>query len=202
MTDDFDFNNAPTQRSFDIIPNGTIATLHVTVRAGGASEGGWLTPSKANDSVGLDLELTVVGGKYAKRKFWTRLTVAGDTPGHAEAASISRRLLRAMLESARNIRPDDNSAAAMQARRVDGYGDFNNIRFVARIGVQLPQNGYPAKNVLQEAITPERADWRPAEQVGNQPSAATMAPTAPAAAAPTPQAAAPVGSIKRPAWAS
>jgi hypothetical protein len=201
MTDDFDFNNAPTQRSFEVIPDGTIATLHVTVRPGGAGEGRWLTPSKANDSVGLDLEFTVVGGKYAKRKFWTRLTVAGDTPGHAEAASISRRLLRAMLESARNIRPDDNSAAAMRARRVDGYGDFNNIRFVGRIGVQPPQNGYPAKNVLQEVITPDRADWRPVEQVVTPPSAATTPPAAPAMAAPTPQAAAPAGSIKRPAWA-
>jgi hypothetical protein len=202
MTDLFNFNNAPAQRSFDIIPDGTVATLHATVRPGGAGEGRWLKPSKKNDSEGLDLEFTVVDGEYAKRKFWMLLTVAGTTPGHAQAASISNGILRAMLESARNIRPDDNSPAAIQARCVAGYGDFNNIRFVGHIGVAQPQNGYPAKNILREVITPDRTGWRPVEQVATQPSAAAAGSAAPATTTPTPQAAAPTGSVKRPGWAS
>jgi hypothetical protein len=43
--------------------------------------------------------------------------VAGTTSGHAEAGEISRNTLRAILESARGIKPDDKSeAAAAHAR--------------------------------------------------------------------------------------
>ena len=70
-----DFNNAGPQRTFDVIPAGTIATLHLTVRTGGAGEGGWLRRSKDGESEGLDCEFTVVDGPCAKRKFWSLFTL-------------------------------------------------------------------------------------------------------------------------------
>jgi hypothetical protein len=84
-----DFNTAGPQRSFDVIPAGTIATLHLTVRPGNAGEGGWLRRSKDGDSEGLDLEFTVVDGPFAKRKFWSLLTLFGTKPNHAIAGEIS-----------------------------------------------------------------------------------------------------------------
>ena len=56
-----DFNNAGPQRSFDVIPSGTIATLHLTVRPGNAGENGWLRRSKAGDSEALDCEFALFG---------------------------------------------------------------------------------------------------------------------------------------------
>jgi hypothetical protein len=119
----------------------------------------------------------VVDGPHAKRKFWSLLTISGTTPGHAQAAEISGMKLRAILESARGVTPDDESEAAQQARRVAGYGDFEGVRFIARIGVEPPQNGYKAKNTLDQIITPGRTDLHAVEQVAKAGSTST-APTA------------------------
>jgi hypothetical protein len=128
-----DFNTAERQRDFDVIPDGTIATLHITVRPGNAGDAGWLRRSKDGKSEALDLELTVVDGDYAKRKIWTLLTISGITDGHAEAGRISGQRLRGILESARGILPNDKSDAAAQARRVESFGDFDGLRFIGRM---------------------------------------------------------------------
>lgn len=57
-------------------------------------------------------------------------------------------MLRSILESARGIKPDDGSEAAMNARRVDSYGDFDGLGFVAKIGFEKGMNGYREKNIL------------------------------------------------------
>jgi len=191
-----DFNTAGPQRSFDVIPANTVATLQITVRPGHAGDGGWLRRSKDGSSEGLDLEFTVVHGEHAKRKFWALLTLSGTTDGHAEAARISQSKIRAMLESARGVRPDDMSEVAVKARWIADYGELNNLRFIGRIGVQPPQNGYKAKNVLDEVITPDRTDWQAIEQVAFEQAAEESAATAakPSASAPA--------KIERPAWAS
>ena len=186
-----DFNNASAQRVFDLIPAGTVATLHMTVRRGNAGEGGLLRRSNNGDSVALDAEFTVLDGPYAKRKIWRLFTLEGTTPNHATAAEISRSQLRAILESARGIRPDDFSEAAKQARQVAGYQDFDGLRFVGRIGVEPARGNYSAKNILVDAVTPDRKDWHSVEQVAKQPS-----DPAPAAAKVEP------AKIVRPAWAS
>ena len=94
----------------------------------------------------------------------------GTTAGHAQAAEISRGVLRGILESARGIKPDD-SATEARARRTADLKDFDNIIFVARIGVEKgkPKNdgsgeNYPDKNVIagdhhagQEGLAPGRA---------------------------------------------
>src|SRR5262245_56569481 len=109
-----DFNDATTQRVFDVIPAGTVLTLHMAVRPGNTGEGGLLRRSKDGNSEALDCEFTVVDGPYAKRKVWGLFTLVGTTPNHVTAAEISRSRLRAILESARGIRPDDTSEAAKQ----------------------------------------------------------------------------------------
>jgi hypothetical protein len=186
----FDFNDAEEQRSFDVIPDGTIATVRMTVRPGSAGEGGWLRRSKDGNSEALDCEFVVLDGTYAKRKFWSLFTVAGTTQGHSEAAKISNGKLRAILESARGIKPDDKSDTAKQARRIESYGNLDGLAFVARIGVEPPQDGYKAKNRLDRVITPDEKAWHAVTQ---EPAAA--APTTSAKSASTP------AKINRPDWA-
>ena len=183
----YDFNDADTQRNFDVIPGGTIAPVRMTVRPGSAGEGGWLRRSKDGGSEALDCEFVVLDGPFAKRKFWTLFTIAGTTPGHAEAANISAGKLRAMLESARGIKPDDTSDAAKQARRIGSYGDLNGLSFIARIGVEPPQNGYKAKNRLDHVVTPDEKAWHPVTQ---EPVATPAKPASSPA------------KIERPQWAS
>jgi len=193
-----DFNTASPQRSFEVIPANTIATLQITVRPGNAGTGGWLRRSKDGLSEALDLELTVVHGEFAKRKVWTLFTLRGTTDGHAEAARISQSKIRAILESARGVRPDDTSEAAVQARRIADYGELNNLRFIARIGVEPARSGFKAKNTLEEVITPDRTDWHHVEQVAaHQPAKDSVAPASEAA-----KPASMPAKIERPRWAS
>ncbi len=97
---------------------------------------------------------------------------------------------RAILESARGIRPYDASEAAKQARQVAGYQDFDRLRFIGRIGVEPARDNYPAKNMLLDAVTPDCKDWHRVEQIAEQHSE----PAAPAAAKAEP------AKIARPAW--
>ena len=77
-----------------------------------------------------------------------------------------------------------------------GYQDFDGLRFVGRIGVEPARGDYPAKNILLDAVTPDRTDWHRVEQVAKQPSDPTSAAvkTEPAKAEPA--------KIVRPTWAT
>lgn len=189
-----DFNDAGDQRTFEVIPAGSIVTLQMIIRPGAAGDGGWLKRSADGGSEGLDCEFIVVDGPYAKRKLWQLYTLHGTTAGHTEAGEISRKTLKAILESARGIRPDDTSEAAKKARSVADWNEFNNLRFVARLGVRPPKGDYAAKNVVLEIITPDRQVWKKPEQI--DPAAASA--KAPDAAAPTTP---PANAITRPQWA-
>jgi hypothetical protein len=157
----FDFNTAERE----LIPVDTVAVIQLDVKPGGVGDGGWLKASKDGTSRGLYCEFTVVDGKHAKRKFWSRFTLEGESDGHKEAGDISRRALRTILESARGIKPNDQTDDAKKARQVKDWGDFDGIRFIGRIGVEAAKDGYPAKNILHEVITPDRKNWHSVEQV-------------------------------------
>jgi hypothetical protein len=159
-----DLNEASGQREFDLVPADTIVTLAIKVRGGGAGPDGALKRSKDGRSEGLDLELTVCDGPFTKRKLWTLLTLQGETEGHAEAGRIAATMLRAIIESARGVRPDDQSEAAKQQRRLASYLELDGMRFVGRVGVEPAKNGYGAKNKLTSVITPDMQAWRKTDQ--------------------------------------
>ena len=185
----YDYTDAPPPQ-FELVPHGTIADISFHIRPGGVGEDKLLKRSRDGGCEMLDVEFTLVDGAYAKRKFWGLFTVAGTTLGHVEAARISNGKLRAILESARGIKPDDQSDAAKEARRVSSYGDFNGLVFMVRIGVEPPQNGYRAKNRLDQVITPDQKAWHAVTQ---EPVAAASTTSAKPASTPA--------KIERPKWA-
>jgi hypothetical protein len=172
----FDFNDAEKQRSMEVIPHGTVATVQIKIRPGSAGEGGWLKRSKDGNSEALDCEFLVVGGDHEKRKFWDLMTLAGTTSGHAQAAEISRAKLRAILECARGIQPNDTSEAARQGRQITSYGDLDGLRCIVKIGVEKggqKANGdgaFPDKNRILEVITPDKKEWQKLEQPAPRPA--------------------------------
>ena len=189
-----DFNNASEQREMgSLIPEGTIAKVHMTVRPGNSGDGGWLKRSKSGESLMLDCEFTITEGPFAKRKFWGLFTLEGVTEGHAKAADISASRLRAILESAKGIRPDDESDTAKAGRRMNNWGDFDGLRFIAKIGIEKAKegSGFKDKNSLEAAITPDRKAWEKVEQVNSAPGIAPAAIAAKSAEG-----------VKKPAWAS
>lgn len=181
-----DYNQTGAQKSFDIIPDGTIVVAQMNIRPGNVGEGGLLKRSKKGECEGLDAEFIIVEGEHAKRKFWSYMVLSGTTDGHEQAADITKRRLRAMLESARGIKPEDVSEAA-KAARVAEFSDFDGLRFMCKLGVEPASDGYKAKNILAEVIAPDRKEWHPVEQ---QPKSAEAKKKS---GAPTP--------ITKPAWA-
>jgi hypothetical protein len=193
-----DFNTAEPQRDMSLIPDGETAVVQINVRPGHAGEGGWLKRSKAGDSEMLDCEFTVVDGPYAKRKFWTMFTLGGTTEGQQKAGDISGSRIRAILESARGVKPDDQSDAAKAARQIGDWGDIDGLRFIAKIGVEKGKDGFKDKNVLEAAITPDRTAWKKVEQTLRQATAAaSIGSTFGSAPPPVAQ----PGTIQKPGWA-
>lgn len=171
MSNGYDFNTAGEQFNFELIPEGTIVTVDMAIRPGGAGEGGFLTRSKDSASEHLSVECTVLDGSYAKRKIYERILIEGTTDGQKQAADISRRKIRAMLESARGTKPSDSSEAATAARRINSWGELHGLRFMARIGLEPAKGEYKAKNFIAGIITPDRTDWHHVEQAPKQQTA-------------------------------
>jgi hypothetical protein len=183
-----DLNEAGGQREFDLIPADSIVTLAIKVRGGGAGSDGALRRSKDGRSEGLDLELTVVDGPFIKRKLWVLLTLQGETEGHAEAGRIANTVLRAIIESARGVRPDDQSEAAKQQRRLASYLELDGMCFIGRVGVEPAKNGYDAKNKLASVITPDMKAWvKPDQSATPVPAAKSSQPPSGGGVIPRPQ---------------
>lgn len=160
----FDLNDAAPQSDFgDIIPNGAIVKLCGRLRPGGEGDEGLLKASQSSDAMMLDWEFTVVEGTYARRKFWSFMTVSGgnlNERGESKGWVITKSTLRAMVDSACGLNPKDESNEAKARRNIPGFGALDGIVFVAKIGVEKGQNGYADKNKIQTVITPDKKEWQ------------------------------------------
>jgi hypothetical protein len=190
-----DFNNAERQSSGsgEPIPEGTVAPVIFNLREIKTGKSG---------AQGLDVEYTVTAGPFKGRKAWGWIGIAGnDSKGHETMVRISHSNLRAMLESAFGIDPADDKPAAMDARRISDWEDFNGLEFVARFSIEKgtdytdQRTGETRqgkdKNTLR-AVTPDDPDY-----AGFTP--AKKGKAAPAKAAGTAQPVQAGGN--RPAWA-
>ena len=166
---DFDFNNADPQREMGaLIPENTVVLVVASLRPGGNGPGGWLKASSTGAQM-LDFEFTIDGGEFDRRKVWENWVTDGVTEGHAKAANITRSRCRALLESVHGISPKDDSAEAVAARRVDSWGDFDGLRFCAKIGIEPgglkdktagpDSERYADKNKLKAILTPDDDDY-------------------------------------------
>jgi hypothetical protein len=182
-----DFNDAEQQQSFDLIPRSTVARVRMSVKPGGYDDpsqgwsGGYATQSFETGSVYLSCEFVVLEGPFAKRKMWSNIGLL--SPKGPNWGNMGRTFVRAALNSARNIRPQDNSPQAAAARRIAGFHELDGLEFVARIDVEKDGRG-ELKNVVKLAVEPDHPDYL---KVAGAPNA-TGAPMSPTAASFAPQA--------------
>jgi hypothetical protein len=192
----FDYTDVPPP-SFDLIPDGTVATVSIHVRPGNVGEDGMLKRSANGDCEMLDLEFTVLDGTYKGRKFWHNLLLVGTTDGQKKMAAGNLGVLKAILDSALGLMPNDVSAEARAARTVSVKW-FDGKSFIAKIGEEKGgpkkdgSGNYQDKNVLAGAITKDKSGWHAVEQPPPFDSGGdAAAPTSSAPAAP----------VARPNWA-
>jgi hypothetical protein len=157
-----DFNNAEQQNTFDLIPAGTAARVRMTIKPGAFDDaaqgwtGGYATQSYDTGSVYLACEFVILEGPHAKRKVWSNIGL--HSPKGPAWGVIGRSFIRAILHSARAVRPQDASPAAIAARRIDGLHELDGIEFVARIDVEKDGRG-ELRNVIKVAIQPDQPDY-------------------------------------------
>jgi hypothetical protein len=189
----FDYTDAPST----LIPDGTIATVSIHIRAGGVGEDGMLKRSANGECEMLDLELNVLDGAYKGRKFWHNLLLVGTTDGQKKMAAGNVGLLKAILDSALGLMPNDVSAEARAARTVT-HKAFEGMNFIAKIGeekggVNKKDGGnFPDRNVIAGAITKDKTGWHAVEQPPPFNGGGGGAP-------PTPST--PAAPVERPGWA-
>lgn len=197
-----DFNDAELQQTFDLIPKGTVARVRMTIKPGGYDDqaqgwsGGYATQSFETGSVYLACEFVVLDGEYARRKMWSNVGLM--SPKGPAWGNMGRSFVRAALNSARNVRPQDNSPQAAAARRIQGFHELDGLEFVARIDIEKDGRG-ELRNVVKMAVEPDQPDY--ARALGMAPPAATAAMPRPAAAPAAPAQASRPAVPGKPAWA-
>jgi hypothetical protein len=165
-------DNNPQDREFSLIPNGTICRAVVLVKQGDIEipefgSGPWFKKSMSSAAKWMELEFTIIGGEFDRRKFWDRVFVDGDKMGQSgipQAKEIGLRTLKAIVESARNIDPADMSPQAQQNRNITGVFDLNAMEICAKVGIKKGTNGYSDNNRLLAALAPNAKGFVPSGQ--------------------------------------
>ena len=186
-----DFNDAEQQQGFDLIPKGTLVPVRMTIKPGGHDDpaqgwgGGYATESFDTGSIYLSAEFVVTEGEHAKRKMWSNiglLSKKGPTWGQ-----MGRSFIRAALNSARNIHPQDNTPQAAAARRIQGFHELDGIEFIVRVDIEKDAKGAD-RNVVKLAVEPDHADYAMLKGVAAKANTGGGNSGAPAQAAPVYQA--------------
>lgn len=190
----YDFSNAEPASggSYDLIPAKTVAPIRCAVVAGdpGTPENAYaITKSGLYQLV---LECTIVEGPFERRKLWHRLTMGARagvemTDGQKKGVAISHSFIRSLLEAKAGISPTDESAAAINARKINSLMDLNGIEAWVEIGVEKSEQ-YGDKNKINRVVPAPAAGG--AQAVVTQTAAAFTAAAKPAA------------NTGKPSWAS
>lgn len=184
-----DFNSAEHQKtgSGSAIPPESIVPMTMTIRPPKAGKEGTQHPLFCKSSTGnehLDVEFEVQG-QFAGRKVWERFTLTGNNKKGQPNSSKSMSVLRAIIESARNINPKDPSPAASAARQLSDWADFNGMTFLAKVKCVVEQNQrdgqWYVNNEIVKVITPDMAEYQHGEHITDKPIPAIPDHTQPAA---------------------
>ena len=204
-----DFNDAEAQQSgFNLIPKGTLVPVRMTLKPGSYDDpsqgwtGGYATQSFETGAIYLAAEFVVTAGEHAKRKMWSNIGL--QSPKGPTWGQMGRTFIRALLNSARNVHPQDNTSQAAAARRIQGFADLDGIEFLVRVDIEKDTKGED-RNVVKIAVEPDHSDY--ARLMGVPPKPGVSAapppstPSTPATPAQTAQATARPAVSGKPAWA-
>ena len=163
------FNNVPQDENpqtqeFSLIPNGTVCRAVVIVQQGDIEisefgQGQWFKKSQSTSAKWMNLEFTIIGGEYDRRKFWHSVFVDGDKMGQS------------------------GMPLAKEIGNISGMFDLNAMELCVKVGIKKGTNGYKDSNQLMVALTPDNKDFLPQGSIPMQNTtipAQASAPQAPA----------------------
>ena len=173
-----DFNKIESDSrsgDFQLIPANTISRAVLTLQGGDTEisefgRGTYFLKSQSSKAKWLPLEFTLIGGQYDGRKVWHRLFVDGDKLNEKNipiAKDIGLKLMRAIIESARNIAPDDMSEGAQAKRQLNSIDELKGMELCIKIGIEEGTNGYEDKNRLIAPLTINQKGYIGSNQQSN-----------------------------------
>ena len=175
----------------------------MTIKPGGYDDpsqgwdGGFATQSFETGSVYLAAEFVVTAGPHAKRKLWSNIGLY--SPKGPTWGQMGRSFVRAALNSARNVHPQDNSPQAAAARRIQGLRDLDGLEFLARVDIEKDSRGED-RNVVKLAVEPDHPEY--VKWMGRSAQAPSASAPTPAATPSAPAAPSRPPVTGKPTWAS
>lgn len=149
-----DFNNVGTQIKYELIPEGTIARAKIFIKRD--SSGSLVTSSKGNDKQYLNCIFTVLDNPYKGNKIYSYIGIEGDK-NYVYRGAVR---LRAILESAKGIMPNDDSYTAKSGRLMESYDDLEGLVVQVKVRIKKDPNGkYDDKNDIEKIITPDFKEY-------------------------------------------
>lgn len=166
-----DFNDADV--AGDVIPDGEIVKVVLKIRPGGVNDAaqGWTddmaTRSAKTGAVYLDCVYTVSAGKHAKRKVFDLIGL--HSPKGPIWGNMGRSTIRAILESARGIQPNDMGEIARSKRAIDSLQELDGLEFCIEVAVE-EQTGFDPRNRVKRVITPAHRRYQEVMAGGGAPT--------------------------------
>jgi len=151
--------------SYEPLPAGLTVKARFILQGGSYGEDGWLHQAP-NGYAYLHGFFIIVNGHYAGHKVYQEIGVEVCAQPFHDPFIIEawegqgRSLLRAIIESAKGIDPEDMSESAQAARRLTSYAELNGLECGIVIGERkdFTQSLFP-QNIIQEIITPDHRDY-------------------------------------------
>jgi hypothetical protein len=163
------YADAEDQRP-DLIPDG-VYQFKAEVILGGHGEDGALTLASSGRSMHLALVCTVNEGDHRGRKIYDNVTLAlvennklpklepKQLNNLQTAVRMGRAKIKALLNSARGLNPNDKSEATEAKRAIGSHDDLTGMIFWAEIGEEPARGGYGAKNRIERIVEPCDDDY-------------------------------------------
>ena len=153
------FNDAEDQMSYELIPHKTIAKVRLILKKGNHVTkewpDGWATKSKSGTCVYLACEFVILEGEYENRKIWSNIGLHSDNS--EKYGEIGRRMIKAILNSARGLHSKDKSPEAEKQRQIKSFADLDNLQAVVEITIN--DKGDSPRNEIKTIITPDHAKY-------------------------------------------
>ncbi len=151
---------------FDLIPENTIVRAIITIKPNAVtipelSNSPIFKASQSTSAKWLEVEYTIMGGQFDKRKFWQNHFFDGDAKddnGVSKSKKIGLQWLKAVLESHKNISAHDASPEAQAVRQLDasqgGVASVNGMSVCVKLGIEKSNDPmYADKNRVKVIMT-------------------------------------------------
>lgn len=150
-----DYSDAKNQGEYELIPDGTVVKVKFEIKEGNYNDPsrGWnkgLATQGQSGAVYLNTINTVIAGEHKDKKIFNLIGLY--SPKGETYREMGRTYIKAILDSAHGIDPNDHSAIAQKKRQAT-WTDLTKLVHLVEVGTKHDQKGN-LRNEIKKVITP------------------------------------------------